>query len=59
MAVLKGKVERDKAPYTAKCETAVTFCSVIPPATQAQKAANPLRTEKFKAVFSAQGPVKP
>lgn len=71
MAVLKGKVERDKAPYTVKCETALTLCSVIPPATQAQKSAkliwvcrvkyqgNPVKTEKFKMVFSAQGPVKP
>lgn len=71
MAVLKGKVERDKAPYTAKCETALTLRSVIPPATQAQKSAkliqvcnvkyqaNPVRTEEFKTVFCAQGPVKP
>lgn len=71
MAVLKGKVERDKAPYTAKCETALTLHSVIPPATQAQKSAkliqvcrvnyqaNPVRTEEFKQCSVLKGQLSP
>lgn len=51
MEVLKGKVERNKGPYAAKSETALTLCSVVPlstwTATQNRKIIN--------AIMSAQG----